>query len=412
LQKGKQSIYAGFDPTSDSLHVGNLLVIIGLIHAQRGQHQPIALIGGATGKIGDPSGRNSERKLLENDVIEHNLSLISAQISKIFENHEELFWKRLQNKQEPLDKLIVVNNEDWYKDISFVDFVSKYGRHFRLGQMLSRTSVQSRLKNEEGMSFTEFTYQIFQAYDWLQLYNKFKCRYQLGGMDQMGNIMTGCELITRVAKRQCYGLTLPLITNEEGNKFGKSAGNAVWLDRNKTSEFSFYQFFLRQPDTEAEKLLKYFSFESNEKLYSLIQEHKRVPEAREAQKKLAEDLTLLIHGEDGLKKAQKISKALYDGDVNALGEMDVNEVQSLFSGAEYRQFYMEPGTTLLDLGMKAECFRAKHDARRIITAGGFYINMKRSTNPDEVLVPDVHILSNGISILRVGKKNYYIVKWL
>lgn len=393
------------------MHVGNLLVLIGLLHTQRGQHQPIALIGGATGKIGDPSGRNSERNLLENDVIDHNLECIRDQILKIFENHREYFWNR-QKRKEPLKDLIVVNNSEWYENINFVDFVSKVGRHFRLGQMLSRTSVQSRLENEEGMSFTEFTYQVFQAYDWLQLYQKYNCRYQMGGMDQMGNFMTGCELITRVLKKQAYGLTLPLITNEEGNKFGKSAGVAVWLDKNKTSEFSFYQFFLRQPDSEAEKLLKLFSFLPTNQVFDLIEKHKKTPELRETQKSLAEQLTLLIHGEDGLKKAVQISKALYDGDVNAIGEMNNTDVKEVFSGAPFFELYMEAGTTMLDLAMLIKSFKTKSDAHRVISAGGFYINMKRTSNPIEILSPDIHILPNGISVIRVGKRNYYIVKWL
>lgn len=364
---------------------------------------------GATGKIGDPSGRNTERKLLENDVIDRNVISITTQIQNVFNNHREYFW---DDKKGPLNDLQIVNNADWYHDINFVEFISKIGRHFRMGQMLSRSSVQSRLENDEGMSFTEFTYQVFQAYDWLELYKKYNCHFQMGGVDQMGNIMTGCELITRVLKKQGYGLTMPLITNEEGDKFGKSGKNAIWLDKNKTSEFSFYQFFLRQPDTEAEKLLKLFSFMPTNEVFDKIEKHKRNPEFREAQKAIAEQLTLLIHGKEGLERAVKISDALYKGEVNAIGELEKEEVKEIFSGAPYRELIMEAGTTLLDAAMHAKCFPTKDDANRIISAGGFYINMKRSTNPDEILVPDIHILSNGISLFRVGKKNYYIIKWV
>lgn len=365
---------------------------------------------GATGKIGDPSGRKTERKLLENDIIDNNLASISSQIERIFKNHREYLYD--ENKNGPLLDLKIVNNAEWYNDINFVEFISSIGRHFRMGQMLSRSSVQSRLENEEGMSFTEFTYQIFQAYDWLELFKKYNCRYQMGGIDQMGNIMTGCELITRVFKKQGYGLTMPLITNEEGNKFGKSAGNAVWLDRTKTSEFSFYQFFLRQSDAEAEKLLKLFSFKPTNEVFQLIEKHRRTPELREAQKSIAEQLTLLIHGEEGLKKAQQVSDALFNGNVHAIGELDKEEVKEIFSGAPYSELIMEPGTTMADAAMLAKCFGSKHDAIRIISAGGFYINMKRTSNPDEILTPDIHILPNGISLFRVGKKNYYIIKWL
>jgi tyrosyl-tRNA synthetase len=392
--------------------VGNLLVIIGLLHTQRGQHQPIALIGGATGKIGDPSGRSKERSLLEDNVIDHNLQAISGQIRKIFDNHREYFWDQNKEGSSCLKDVVIVNNADWYNDISFVDFISQVGRHFRLGQMLSRTSVQSRMESEEGMSFTEFTYQVFQAYDWLQLFKRYNCRYQMGGMDQMGNLMTGCELITRVLKKQAYGLTLPIITNEEGNKFGKSAGNAVWLDANKTSEFAFYQFFMRQPDSEAEKLFKLFSFLRTNEVFDQIDKHKRAPELRGLQTALADQLTLLIHGKKGLEKAKKISDALYNGDVHALGAMNKYEVKEVFSGAPYKEMYLEPGTTVLKVAMMANCFKNEIDANRVISAGGFYINMKRSSNPSEVLTPNIHILPNGITLVRVGKRNFYILKWL
>lgn len=347
--------------------------------------------------------------LLEHDVIDKNLVSITSQIQNIFTNHREYFWN---DKKGPLSELQIVNNAEWYKDINFVDFVSKIGRHFRMGQMLSRASVQSRMENEEGMSFTEFTYQIFQAYDWLELFKNYNCRFQLGGNDQMGNIMTGCELITRVLKKQAYGLTMPLITNDEGDKFGKTAKKAVWLDKNKTSEFAFYQFFLRQPDTEAEKLLKLFSFKPTNEIFDLIEKHRKMPELREAQKALADQLTLLIHGEEGLTRARNISEALYNGNVNAIGELRKEEVKEIFSGALYQELIMEPGTKMVEAAMLAQCFRSKDDAERIIAAGGFYINMKRSTNTSEILSPDIHILPNGISLFRVGKKNYSIVKWI
>lgn len=278
--------------------------------------------------------------------------------------------------------------------------------------MLSRHSVRSRIESEEGMSFTEFTYQIFQAYDWLQLFKNYNCQFQMGGIDQMGNIMTGCELITRVLKRQAYGLTMPLITNEQGDKFGKSAGNAVYLDKNKTSEFAFYQFFLRQSDSEAEKLIKLFSFRDTNQVNHLIEKHKKFPELREVQKALADELTLLIHGKEALEQAKRLTEALYGGDINALGMLKKEEIKEIFSGAPFKELIMEPGTTLLDAAMQAQCFKTKNDANRIISAGGFSINMKKSSNPAEIMTPDVHILPNGISIFRVGKKNFYIVKWI
>lgn len=282
-----------------------------------------------------------------------------------------------------------------------------------MGQMLSRASVKSRLESDHGMSFTEFTYQLFQAYDWLHLLQTYDCRFQIGGVDQMGNIMSGHELVSRVErKKEVYGLTLPLITNEEGDKFGKSSGVAVWLDKEKTSEFSFYQFFVRQSDAEAENLMKLLTFLPYNEVNDLIEKHRKSPEHRELQKALAEHLTLLIHGEDGLKKALTVSKALYSGNIQEIGTMEPKQIPELFVGAPYTELFMEPGTKMIDAAMRVKCFKTEQDAHRIISAGGFYINQKRAQNPSEMLSPDVHILPNGVSLFRVGKKNFYVVKWL
>ncbi|EDV57071.1 tyrosine--tRNA ligase, mitochondrial [Drosophila erecta] len=408
---GQQSIYAGFDPTADSLHVGNLLVIMGLIHCQRAGHRPIALVGGATGLIGDPSGRKTERNQLGETVIETNLKAIEQQLRRVFENHEHCLWD--SNKQKfPLPPLTVVNNADWYADLQLIDFVANMGRHFRMGSMLSRSSVQSRLESEDGMSFTEFTYQIFQAYDWLHLLRRHNCCFQMGGSDQTGNLMTGHELISRVErKREVFGLTLPLVTTEEGDKFGKSAGNAVWLDGNKTSPFALYQFFLRMPDSEVEKLLKLFTFIPLPQVEQLMREHTKEPEKRKAQTLLAEDVTLLVHGESGLKQAERVTNALYKGNVEGLAELNLPEIQQTFQGATMVNLLTEPGMSILELAMKAKCFPTETDAVRIINAGGFYVNQKRVQNIAEVLTTGVHILRNGISLLRVGKRNFYIVRW-
>lgn len=228
----------------------------------------------------------------------------------------------------------------------------------------------------------------------------------------MGNIMTGCELITRMLKRQAYAMLMPIITNEEGDKFGKSAGNAVYLDKKKTSEFTFYQFFLRQPDTEAEKLLKLFSFNETNQVFHMIEKHKKCPEQREIQKCLADQLTLLIHGKEGLERAKRVSDALFNSNIDAIGELKNEDVKQVFSGAPYKELIMEPGMNMLDVAMKIPCFAKQSDAHRIISAGGFYINMRKAQNPSEILSPDIHILQNGISLFRTGKKNYYIVKWI
>uniref|UniRef100_A0A182R226 Tyrosine--tRNA ligase n=1 Tax=Anopheles funestus TaxID=62324 RepID=A0A182R226_ANOFN len=408
LGSKSQTVYAGFDPTANSLHVGNLLVLIGLLHTQRAGHQPIALVGGATGLIGDPSGRKTERQLLETEAVQHNVSCIKRQIEQIFSNHERFFW----NKPDTLKPVIVVNNADWYRQYSFVDFMANVGRYFRMGAMLSRSSVQTRLTSETGMSFTEFSYQLFQAYDWLHLLRHHNCRFQLGGSDQMGNIMSGQELISRTESKEVFGLTLPLITNEEGDKFGKSAGNAVWLSDERTSPYAMYQFFVRTPDTEVDKLLRLLTFLPVQTIEQVMARHRRTPELWEAQKLLAAELTKLVHGEEGLQKAIGISNALYNGDLSTLELLEIKDIAQSFGGAPLCEILPEPGMTVVDVALRARCFPSRTDAERIITAGGFSINLKKAKNPSEVLSPSVHILSNRISLLRVGKRNYYIVKWL
>lgn len=415
-----QTIYAGFDPTADSLHIGNLLVLVGLLHCQRGGHQPVALLGGATGLIGDPSGRTTERTSLHDEQLQHNLTAIRAQIERVFDNHREHLWR----ERGALQPVRIVNNADWYAGLGLVDFVATTGRHFRMGSMLSRSSVQSRLHSDasasassssaasSGMSFTEFTYQIFQAYDWLHLHREHDCSFQLGGSDQMGNLMSGHELISRVTGKPVYGLTLPIITNEQGDKFGKSAGNAVWLDDRRTSAFALYQFFVRVTDADVEQLLRLLTFVPNAELDALMAEHRKQPEVREAQRRLAAEVTLLLHGRTGLEKAEAISAALYKGSVEALAELSAADVRDSFDGATVCEVQLEPGMTLLELAMRARCFPTEADAMRIMAAGGFSVNQTKARNINEVVVSSVHILRNGVTLLRVGKRNYYLINWV
>jgi tyrosyl-tRNA synthetase len=424
LNAAPRCVYAGFDPTADSLHIGNLLILINLLHWQRGGHQPIALIGGATAKIGDPSGKNTEREKLASVFIDENIKGIKSNIDKIFHNHEKYIWK-----EEKLPPLKFVNNEEWYSKISPTDLIGGAGRHLRMGTLLSRTSVQTRLQSPVGMSFTEFSYQLFQAYDWLHLFQKYNCLFQIGGNDQMGNIMSGHELISKTCDKQVYGtvdifsylgennvdisgLTVPLVTTEMGDKFGKSAGNAMWLSSNKTSPFLLYQFFVRQVDSEVEKMLQLFTFDTVGSIKDLMRRHREKPELRLPHKRLAEQVVLLVHGEKGVAAALKATEALYEQSVTALGQMNASEVKSLFEGATIVDILPEPGQSVLDLSMKAGCFPTKEDAVRIISAGGFYINHQRTNNPNEILNLNVHRLANNITLLRVGKRNYYVVKWL
>ncbi|KAF6199926.1 hypothetical protein GE061_006224 [Apolygus lucorum] len=403
-----QCVYAGFDPTAKSLHVGNLLVLMNLLHWQRGGHQAIALIGGATGRIGDPSGRNKEREEQNANVVEQNVISLSAQVQRIFKNHEKHLWKDKDN----LKSILVVDNWEWYKNMNAVEFICGIGRNFRMGDMLSRVSVASRLSSEAGLSFTEFSYQIFQSYDWLHLLKKHNCRFQIGGSDQMGNIMSGHELITRVANKTVFGLTVPLITSESGDKFGKSMNNAVWLDPTMTSPFELYQFFIRTPDSQVEKLLNLLTFLSAGAVQDLLIKHTAKPEKRIAQEYLAEQVTLLVHGEEGLAAAKRATAVMYNKDLRVISEMDLNEIKSIFKGAPIVEILLQPGVTVQQAALAAKCFLNESDAVRIISAGGFYINNNRTQNPDEVLVQGLHMLHNDVSLLRVGKKNYWIVKWL
>lgn len=291
--KKPQCVYAGFDPTADSLHVGNLLVLMNLLHWQRGGHQVIALLGGATGLIGDPSHRTSERSELSDLVAKENIESIGQNIRTIFENHSKYFW---EDEKDQLKAPIVLNNLEWYQGLNVIDFIRGVGKHFRLGTMMGRTSVQSRLNSEGGMSFTEFSYQIFQAYDWLCLAKTHNCCFQIGGNDQMGNMVSGYDLITKLSDKKVYALTLPLITAEGGKKFGKSVGNAVWLSPEKSSSFQLYQFFIRSKDSDVENYLKLFTFLPLGRIEEIIRAHQKAPEKREAQRILAENVTLLVHG--------------------------------------------------------------------------------------------------------------------
>lgn len=293
VNKSPQCAYAGFDPSADSLHVGNLLVLMNLLHWQRGGHQVIALVGGATGIVGDPSHRTSERIAMENALVQKNVEGIQQDIITIFNNHSKHFWK---DNLHPLKPVMIVNNIDWYKDFKVLDFIKNVGTHFRMGTMLIKTSVQTRLESSTGMSFAEFTYQILQAYDWLCLLKNHNCRFQIGGSDQLGNIVAGHELISRTMKKDVFGFTLPLITAEGGKKFGKSLGNAVWLSQKKSSSFQLYQFFIRTSDSDVEKYLKLFTFLPLKQISHIVEEHEKEPELRKAQQILAENVTLLVHG--------------------------------------------------------------------------------------------------------------------
>ena len=456
LKGGSRTIYAGFDPTADSLHIGNLLVIMAMIHAQRAGHRVFALVGGATAKIGDPSGKTSERPSLDDKTIGRNVAGITENLERVFLNHQELMSSERQSHlTAPTSDMIpiqIVNNDTWYDKINIINFLRTAGRKFRMGKLLSRDSVQVRLSTGDtkdggkadpdgGLSFTEFTYQVFQAYDWFHLRHHYGCSIQIGGSDQMGNIATGHEFITKFDKSPdkwkliydgannskssnsgeipAYGILLPLVTNESGDKFGKSENgqNRVWLSAKKTTPYDFYQFFLRLPDSQIEKMLYFYTLLPSTEITDLMNIHERESEKRHPHKKLAECLTRLVHGTQGLDLAVKTTDILYgsgehDKDISLkLASLSQSEMSTIFSQANHIRLMFTPGISIIDFSLKIGCFKREQDAQRIIAAGGFYVNQVRRTNVDELLIAGVHILSNNLTLVRVGKRNYFLIEW-
>lgn len=420
--------YAGFDPTADSLHVGNLTVLMLALNAVKAGHKFIGLIGDSTASIGDPSGRSSERPILSSDEIEANSFGISADINRIFANYRKYFCKTsADHYEEP----IILNNSSWYKSKNVISFISDIGREMRMGDLLSRSSIKSRLESPAGLSFCEFAYQVLQAYDWYHLYTTYNCTYQLGGSDQVGNITSGYFLINKLReelhqphdkskKEYLFGLLCPLLTDDLGRKFGKSSGSPVWLSPVKMTPFEFYQYFIRVEDNQVGKLLKFFTFIDDQQIDHIMNRFLEKPASRYAQERLATEVTLLVHGSDGLESAQRVTKALYKFDVGALGSLSIDEVKSVFSEDLLTTLPL-PGLTgeegdqveysLVDLAMKVSAFPNLSTAGRIIRAGGFHVNGEKITDPTVLFDVEKHILPNDLTLLRVGKKRYFIVRW-
>ncbi|XP_060632792.2 tyrosine--tRNA ligase, mitochondrial [Anolis sagrei] len=404
------AVYCGFDPTADSLHAGHLLPILGLLHFQRAGHDVIALVGGATARLGDPSGRTQARETLSEEEARARAEGLREGLERIFRHHRELFWGGAGGAR--LGRLTLLDNASWLARETVLGFLCGAGGRLRMGTLLSRQSCRARLESPEGMGLAEFLYPALQAYDFLHLRRHHGCLVQLGGADQMGNIMSGYELVSKVTGEDVFGITVPLITNTVGNKLGKSAGNAVWLNRNKTSPFELYQFFVRQPDNIVKRYLKLFTFLPLPEIDHIMEMHAKEPEKWGPQKRLAAEVTKLVHGKEGLESAKRSTRALYYSDIAALETMSDQELQELFSEAPYVELLLEPGTTVLDLCRKANAIADGPRGYRDITSGGVSINHVKVTDPDAILVLGQHILRNGLSLLRIGKRNYYIVKWL
>lgn len=403
LMETMRSAYVGFDPTADSLHIGNLVPIMLLAHYQRCGHKPVALVGGATGMIGDPSGKSNERNLLDEKTLRHNQEAIKKQLSHFLD-----FEADINNAA------VLVNNYDWMKNFSFLEFIRDVGKHITVNYMMAKDSVKNRISSEssEGMSFTEFTYQLVQGYDFLHLYNDKNCSLQMGGSDQWGNITTGTELIRRVGNGKGYAITCPLITKADGSKFGKSEGGNVWLDANRTSPYKFYQYWLNSADEDAEKYIKIFTFLSQQEINVLVNEHKEAPHLRILQKRLAEEITILVHSKNDLDNAIKASQILFgkstSNDLKGLNEQTFLDV---FDGVPQTQIAITDIENGLDiiaaLAEKGGFLKSNGEARRALKENSISVNKEKVNENYSITKTD--LINNKFVLLQRGKKNYFVL---
>ena len=393
-QEKAVSLYCGVDPTGDSMHIGHLIPFMILRRFQLAGHCPVIVIGGATGSIGDPSGRTSERVLQTKEQVQHNVEKLTAQMKRLF-----------LTSQEDQEAVRLVNNYDWTKELSLLDFLRDYGKHFNLNTMLAKDVVASRL--EVGISFTEFSYQILQSIDFLQLFRKEDVQVQIGGADQWGNITAGLELIRKVegAEARAYGLTIPLMLKSDGTKFGKSAGGAVWLDPEKTTPYEFYQFWLNQDDRDVIKYIKYFTFLEKEEIETLEVSVQEEPHKRQAQKRLAEEVTRFVHGEAALQDALKITNALFTGDVQQLNADEIEQGFKNMPTFESEKVEQNLATWLVDLGIEP----SRRQSREDIQNGAISINGEKITDLEHIWTPEQSFEGRFV-LVRRGKKKYFLVK--
>ena len=404
LKKEMTTAYVGIDPTADSLHIGHLVSVMILRHFQRCGHKPIALIGGATGMIGDPSGKSAERNLLTEETLRHNQACITAQLSKFLD-----FDSDAPNAAE------LVNNYDWMKGFSFLDFAREIGKHITVNYMMAKDSVKRRLNGEarDGLSFTEFTYQLLQGYDFLHLYETKNCKLQMGGSDQWGNITTGTELIRRKNGGDAFALTCPLITKADGGKFGKTESGNVWLDPRYTSPYKFYQFWLNVSDDDAAKYIKIFTFISREEIESLIAEHAAAPHLRLLQKRLAKEVTCMVHSEADYNAAVEASGILFgNAAAETLHKIDEDTLLAVFEGVpqfEVARATVEAGVKAVDLFAEhAAIFASKGEMRKLVQGGGVSVNKEKLTAFDKIITTD-DLLNGKYLLVQRGKKNYYLI---
>ena len=404
LMEEMRSAYVGFDPTADSLHIGNLVPIMLLAHYQRCGHKPVALVGGATGMIGDPSGKSSERNLLDEATLRHNQECVREQLSQFLD-----FTSGAKNEA------LMVNNYDWMKDFGFLEFIRDIGKHITVNYMISKESVKNRISGEgtEGMSFTEFTYQLVQGYDFLHLYREYKCTLQMGGSDQWGNITTGTELIRRVDQGKGFALTCPLITKSDGSKFGKSESGNIWLDSKRTSPYKFYQYWLNSSDEDADKYIKIFTFLDKETIQKLISQHKEAPHMRLLQKALAKEVTITVHSEEEYENAVKASEVLFGkstaGDLKNLDEATLLDVFEGVPQAEISRAEIESGLDMIAaLSAKTDFLKSNGEARRSLKENAISVNKEKVGEDYQITSAD--LINNKYIILNKGKRNTYIIR--
>ena len=404
LTKEQCTVYVGIDPTADSLHIGHLVSVMMLKHLQECGHKPIALIGGATGMIGDPSMKSQERNLLDEQTLRHNQDAIKKQLSRF-----------LDFESDAPNAAVLVNNYDWMKDYSFLDFAREIGKHITVNYMMSKDSVKKRLSGEgrEGMSFTEFTYQLLQGYDFMYLYEHYGCKLQMGGSDQWGNMTTGTELIRRKLSGEAYALTWPLMTKADGGKFGKTEKGNIWLSPDYTSPYAFYQFWLNVTDDDAKKYIKIFTFLSPQEIENIIAQHNEAPHLRNLQKILAREITLLVHGEEEYEKAVNASGILFGNSTSeALRSLDEKTFLSVFEGVPTFTVSKEslPADVISLLAVHTQVFLSKGECRKMIQGGGLSVNKEKCTSTDATF-SDADLINGKYLLVQRGKKNYYIIKF-
>ncbi|MFI5130572.1 MAG: tyrosine--tRNA ligase [Chitinophagales bacterium] len=399
LSKEMVSGYVGFDPTADSLHIGSLVPILLLVHLQKAGHKPIALVGGATGMVGDPSGKSEERNLLSEEILRHNEQGIRRQLEKFLD------FNCGERSAE------MVNNYDWFKEISFLNFIRDVGKHITVNYMTAKDSVKKRIEGDTGISFTEFTYQLVQGYDFYWLYENKKCKLQMGGSDQWGNIVTGTELIRRKAGGEAFAFTCPLITKSDGSKMGKSEKGNIWLDLSKTSAFEFYQFWIKTSDTDAEKWIRIFTFLDEPTINELIKEHAKDPGKNILQKKLAEEVTRFVHGEESLQEALVTTeKAFAQKDIPA-EDLTVEDIKALkgVTQLKFQKNKLSDGIDVISFLAETGSFSSKGDARKTVQGGGVSINRKK-INDIQLKIDSSFLLHNTYILVQKGKSSHFLVE--